>query len=102
MVVFEPNRCIESNVSIASSILLFKKLDPNYPEAVDVPSGGFIIGTIMASVPLSGVEYTVNLGASFRGERKANHCILRYDFLPASVDRTAEGIFQQGDGNKVT
>ena len=49
-----------------------------------------------------GLDYPVTLGPSFRGEQASNLCVLRYDFLPASVNRAGEGVFQQGEGNKVS
>ena len=51
-------------------------------------------------VPQLDVEYPVTLGDSFDGKR-SSLAVLRYDFQPASVSRTACGVYQQSEDNRV-
>ncbi|KAM8971094.1 ELL-associated factor 1-like [Sarcophilus harrisii] len=51
---------------------------------------------------LDGKEYFLTLGESFEKRPKSSFHTIRYDFKPASIDKSGEGELQVGKGDEVT
>ncbi|KAE9611736.1 hypothetical protein Lal_00011864 [Lupinus albus] len=54
------------------------------------------------NAPDFGCWYDLNLGPSFKDESSSKYCTLRYEFKPASVDRTKPGSMHKTKENRVS
>ncbi|GLT91925.1 hypothetical protein SLE2022_097860 [Rubroshorea leprosula] len=54
------------------------------------------------TAPQSGRWYNLTLGPSFTDDTPNKHCTLRYEFKPASIDKTKPGSLHKNKDNRVT
>ncbi|GLT35030.1 hypothetical protein SLA2020_095150 [Shorea laevis] len=55
-----------------------------------------------SSAPQSGRWYDLTLGSSFSDDSSNKYCTLRYEFKPASIDKTKPGSLHKNKDNRVT